>query len=123
MYCDTDAHETRVLATLKRGSALEADCFFLELLAESDGHAFGIEMTGGVPDTIRTAIPDREFLAEVFVEMYEGTPAEAAIRRSERSGADGADFRADVVRWLDHVLVTPPQAGPRRRLRRLRDEE
>lgn len=123
MYCDTDAHETRVLATLKRGSALEADRFFLELLAESDGHAFGIEMTGGVPDGIRTAITDREFLTDVFVEMYEGTPAQAAIHRSEQSATGGRDFRADVARWLDRVLVTPPQVGQRRRVRRLRDEE
>lgn len=123
LYCDSDAHETRVLATLKRGSALEADHFFLELLAETGGHAFGMEMTGGVPDRIRTPITDRDFLTDVFVEMYEGTPGQAAIHAAEHPAAGGIDFRSDVALWLDRVLVSPPQVGPRRRVRRLRDED
>ena len=123
MYCDSVAHETRVLATLKRGSSLEGDHFFLELLAESAGHAFGIEMTGGVPDRIRTPLTDREFLTDVFVEMYEGTEAQAAIHRAEHPPLGGMDFRADVGRWLDRVLASPPHVRPRRRVRRLRDEE
>jgi hypothetical protein len=123
LYCDADAHETRVLGSLKRGSALEADHFFLELLAESRGHAFGIEMAGGVPDRVRTSIGDREFLTDVFVEMYEGTPAQGIIHAAEHAGTEAIDFRADVALWLDRVLVTPPQSGPRRRIRRLRDED
>ena len=123
MYCDSDAHETRVLATVKRGSALEADYFFLELLAESSGHAFGIEMGSAPPDRVRTTIVDRDFLAHVFVEMFEGTPAQAEIESSEHQPGEGNDFHADVVRWLGHALIAPPQVGPRRRVRRLRDED
>jgi hypothetical protein len=123
LYCDADAHETRVLGSLKRGSALEADHFFLELLAESRGHAFGIEMAGGVPDRIRASITDRGFLADVFVEMFEGTPEQAVIHAAGHPAIEGIDFRADVALWLDRVLVTPQQSGPRRRVRRLRDED
>jgi hypothetical protein len=123
MYCDSDAHETRVLATLKRGSALEADHFFLELLAETGGHAFGIEMAGGVPDRICTTITDRAYLTDIFVDMYEGTPSQASIHSAGHAAVSGMDFRADVALWLDRVLVAPPQIGPRRRVRRLRDED
>lgn len=122
LYCDSDAHETRVLASVKRGSALEADRFFLELLAESSGHAFGIEMAGGAPDRVRTMITDREFLADVFVELFEGRPAQATIHAAEQPSGEGRDFRADVAHWLERVLVAPPQVGPRRRVRRLREE-
>jgi hypothetical protein len=123
LYCDADEHETRVLASLKRGSALEADHFFLELLAESRGHAFGIETAGAVPDRIRCTLTDRDFLADVFVEMFEGTPAQAIVSAAEHRPDAGADFRADIALWLDRVLITPPQSGPRRRVRRLRDED
>lgn len=122
LYCDSDAHETRVLASVKRGSALEADHFFLELLAESSGHAFGIEMAGGAPDRVRTMITDREFLADVFVELFEGTAAQSTIHAAEQPSGQGSDFHADVVHWLSRVLGAPPQTGPRRRFRRLRDE-
>lgn len=123
LFCDADAHETRVLASLKRGSTLEADHFFLELLAESRGHAFGIEMAGGVPDRIRASIPDRDFLADVFVDMYEGTPEQAVIHAADGASTGEIDFRADVARWLDRVLVTPPPSGPKRRVRRLREAD
>lgn len=123
LYCDSDTHETRVLATLKRGSALEADRFFLELLAESSGHAFGIEMGGGAPDRVRTTITDRAFLADVFVELFEGTAAQASLEAAGHPAGQGRDFRTDVVHWLEHVLLAPPQVGPRRRVRRLRDED
>ena len=119
LYCDTDGEETRVLASVKRGNPLEADRFFLELLAESHGHAFGIEMSGGAPDRVRTSIDDRDFLVDVFVELLEGTTAERSIRSRTSD-----DFRTDVERWLSHVLVAPsPRPRPgRRRPRRLRDE-
>ena len=122
VYCDADAHETRILGSLKRGSALEADRFFLELLAESSGHAFGIEMGAEPPDRIRTTIADREFLTDVFVEMFEGTPVQAAIQASGHAG-QRHDFHADVASWLEGVLVAPSHIGPRRRVRRLRDDE
>ncbi|HEX6972906.1 MAG TPA: hypothetical protein VF147_00810 [Vicinamibacterales bacterium] len=123
LFCDSDAHETRVLASLKRGSSVEADHFFLELLAESRGHAFGIEMAAGVPDRVRTSITDRAFLADVFVEMYEGTPEQAVIHAAERVSTSEVDFRGDVALWLDRVLVAPQPSGPRRRVRRLREDD
>jgi hypothetical protein len=134
LYCDSDGEETRVLASAKRGNPLEADRFFLELLAESRGHHFGIEMSGTAPDRVRTSIGDRDFLVDVFVDLLEGTEAEHAIHErlrpkgettKSRQTADGTDFRADVEQWLTHTLVLPPSASARpgrRRPRRLRDE-
>ena len=101
VYGDDDGREARVLATVKRGSALEADGFFLERLCESRGELFGIEMQGPPPDRVRASIGDREFLADVFVELFEGTDAAHHI------AADSADFRVDVVHWLDRVLTCP----------------
>jgi hypothetical protein len=134
LYCDTGGDETRVLASVKRSNPLEADRFFLELLAESRGRHFGIEMSSTAPDRVRTSIPDREFLVDVFVELLEGTGAEDSIRHGEAARAeprlssqpvDGSDFRADVEQWLAHALVLPRSASSRpgrRRPRRLRDE-
>jgi hypothetical protein len=145
MYCDSDGHETRILASAKRGNPGEADGFFLERLAESRGHLFGIEMADALPDRVRSSIGDRDFLADVFVELFEGTDAERVLsaqcavrsaqcsaRSAERSvlspefsDAEGSvpsganDFRTDVVTWLDRVLTAPP-AG--RRQPRLRDQ-
>jgi len=101
LYCDSDGHESRVLASVKRGSPSEADGFFLERLAESRGEFFGIEMSGPAPDRVRSSIGDREFLADVFVDLFEGTRA---------LPVESADFRTDVVRWLDRVLTAPPAA-------------
>lgn len=112
LYCDSDGDETRILASVKRGNPSEADGFFLERLAESRGHNFGIEMAGPPPDRVRTPIGDRDFLADVFVELLEGTEAEAAI-------GSGRDFREHVIAWLDTVLTAPPQG---RRQPRLRDQ-
>jgi hypothetical protein len=128
LYCDADGHETRVLASARRGNPLEADGFFLERLAESHGRVFGIEMAGAPPDRVRSSIGDREFLADVFVELFESTEGERAIRarcpaagaRPAVHGAAGTDFRAVVVRWLDLVLSAPPMT---RRQPRVRDED
>jgi len=111
LYCDSDGDETRVLASAKRGNPGEADGFFLERLAESRGVLFGIEMSGPVPDAVRSSIGDRGFLADVFVELFEGTDAQAAI-------ADGpsGDFHASVERWLERVLTAPPPARRQKRL-------
>ena len=114
LYCDSDGHETRILASVKRGNPAEADGFFLERLAETRGHAFGIEMAGPAPDRVRSSIGDREFLADVFVELFEDTEAAPSIRGS------GGDFHADVVRWLEEVLTAPPQT---RRQPRVRDAD
>jgi len=134
LYCDSDGDETRVLASAKRGNPGEADGFFLERLAESRGELFGIEMSGPAPDRVRSSIGDRAFLADVFVEMFEGTPAEAHIVDAASEGivqpapdAGGSerrrpagDFREHVTRWLELVLTAPPAT---RRQRRVREAE
>ncbi len=99
LYGDSDGHESRVLASVKRGNPSEADGFFLERLAESRGEFFGIEMAGPAPHRVRAAIGDRAFLADVFVELFEGSSA---------LPVESPDFRVDVVRWLDRVLTCPP---------------
>ena len=114
IYCDSDGHESRILASVKRGSAAEADGFFLERLAESGGGHFGIEMTGPPPVRVRSAIGDREFLADVFVELFEGTGAETALRGQI---GDGPDFKPIVGAWLDGVLSGPPAGRRQPRLR------
>jgi AcrR family transcriptional regulator len=119
VYCDGDRHETRVLASARRGNPGDADGFLLERLAESRGHLFGIEMDGAPPARVKTSIGDRAFLADVFVELFEGTAAEAALGEARRSAA-GGDFRNLVVGWLERVLSAPPMT---RRQPRVRDED
>jgi len=116
LYCDSDDSETRILASVKRGNPGEADGFFLERLAQSRGHDFGIEMAGPPPDRVRSSIGDREFLADVFVELFEDSDAERALR----GPATSEDFRAVVAAWLEGVLTAPPQG---RRQPRVRDHE
>ena len=112
LYCDTDRHETRVLASVRRGNPSDADGFFLERLAESRGEIFGIEMAGAPPDRVKSSIGDREFLADVFVELFEETDVERAL-------GTGPDFRGLIVinlrtrRQLLHTdYVGTPIAGP-----------
>lgn len=111
LYCDSDGEETRILASARRGNPGEADGFFLERLAQSRGHAFGIEMAGPAPDRVRASIGDRDFLAEVFVELFEDTEAEPSISRG------AGDFRADVDQWLADVLSAPAQTRRQPRVR------
>jgi hypothetical protein len=111
LYCDADGDETRVLASAKRGNPGEADGFFLERLAESRGLFFGIEMSGPAPDAVRSSIGDRAFLADVFVELFEGTDAQRTI-----VDEPAADFHAAVEQWLDRVLTAPPQTRRQKRL-------
>jgi hypothetical protein len=132
LYCDSDAHETRILASVKRSNPIEADRFFLELLAESRGDHFGMEMSGEAPERVRTSVGDREFLVDVFVELFEGTAAEQSIHehishhRDRERHPFGRDFRTEVEAWLRDALVAAPHAASRaarRRPRRLRDQE
>lgn len=119
LYCDDDGEEAGILASARRGNPLEADGFFLELLAESHGAHFGIEMSGPAPDRIRTSLADRDFLIDVFTDLFEGTGAESSIRRN------GEDFRVSVERWLAGAWQQPsrPSARPPRKQLRRRDAQ
>ena len=70
-------------------------------------------MSGGAPSRVRCSIDDREFLVELFVNLFEVTAAEDSVRRDlaghevaqpSHADAQGTDFRSDVERWLEHVL-------------------
>jgi hypothetical protein len=97
VYCDSGAEGTRVLASGGRNEGEESDRIFLQLLAESGGLHFGLEMSGGPPARVRSSIADREFLVDLFVELFEGTDVEAALR----DPCSSIDFRDDVARWLE----------------------
>jgi len=109
LYCDTDPHETRILASGGRNEGDESDRIFLRLLAESGGEHFGIEMAGDAPARIRSSIDDRAFLTEIFVELFEVTGSEDSVRRA-LGGKPSADFQHDVERWLD-LVIGPAKAG------------
>ena len=104
LYCDSTDDEDRVLASGGRNEGDESDRAFLELLADSAGGHFGIEMSGGAPSRVRSAIRDREFLVELFVNLFEVAGREDSVReqiarttpnlRGRPEG--GRDFRTDV---------------------------
>jgi hypothetical protein len=112
LFCDSGHEETRVLGSGGRNAGDETDRQFLSLLSESAGETFGIEMSGGAPSRVRSSIADRDFLVDVFVNLFEIRSMEAAVRadlddlgvlRSSLETADGTDFRVEVERWLDVV--------------------
>jgi hypothetical protein len=111
LYCDSSDDESRILASGGRNEGDESDRIFLELLAESAGAHFGIEMSGGAPARVRTSLTDRAFVTDFFLSLFEVSGMETAIRRalSERgvtpdhSTGDGRDFRTDVAAWLQLV--------------------
>jgi hypothetical protein len=113
LFCDSSDEESRVLASGGKNEGDESDRIFLELLSDSAGEHFGIEMDGGPPSRVRSAIGDREFLVDVFVNLFELTRMEEAVRRAlaelgvgvEDRQPDGVDFRADVELWLRHTLT------------------
>jgi hypothetical protein len=109
LYCDSSEDETRLLASGGRNEGEESDRIFLELLAESGGRHFGIEMSGGAPSRVRSSIADRGFLTELFVNLFEVTGTEDSVREQLddlllNTGSTGEDFRADVERWLTRAL-------------------
>jgi hypothetical protein len=108
LYCDTGDDETRVLASGGRNEGDESDRVFLQLLAESGGEAFGIEMYGGAPARVRSSIADRHFLVEFFVNLFEVTGTEASVRAAidDAAGAAAGDFQRDVEEWLALTLTT-----------------
>jgi hypothetical protein len=112
LFCDSGEEESRILASGGRNLGDESDRLFLQLLSESRGNHFGIEMAGGAPSRVRSSIADRAFLVDVFVNLFEGTDVETAIRdefptnasSAGQESAEGRDFRAEVHAWLEHVL-------------------
>jgi hypothetical protein len=112
LFCDSGDDETRVLGSGGRNAGDETDRQFLTLLSESAGEVFGIEMSGGAPTLVRSSIADRNFLIDVFVNLFEVREMEALIRedlderaadRALASSTSGRDFRVDVERWLELV--------------------
>ncbi len=108
LFCDAGEEEPHVLASGGRHAGNETDRQFLQLLAESGGQRFGIEMSGGAPARVRTPLTDREFLVDLFVELFEVAGEEASVRRAlaqpHGRPPERGDFRADVDRWLSRVL-------------------
>jgi hypothetical protein len=115
VYCDSDHQESRVLASGGRNEGDESDRLFLQLLAESGGELFGIEMSGGAPSRVRSSISDRAFLVEFFVNLFEVIGAEESVRAAipQPARGQGRDFLHDVEEWLETTLLTPrpPCAG------------
>lgn len=103
LYCDTGGGETRLLATGRRDSEIETDRLFLELLSESAGEHFGIEMSGGPPSRVRTGIDDRRLVVDFFVGLFEVLGLEAEVRAFVGQHSD--DFHADVDAWLARAGV------------------
>jgi hypothetical protein len=119
LFCDTSDDESRILASGGRNEGDESDRIFLELLAESAGEHFGIEMAGGPPSRVRTSLTDRSFVVDLFLGLFEVSGLEEEIRRAliERVddtgvGSRGRDFREDVEAWLDRVSQ-PANRQPR----------
>ena len=117
LYCDSTADEDRVLASGGRNEGDESDRAFLELLAESAGRHFGIEMSGGAPSRVRSTITDRDFLVDLFVNLFEVAGTEESVREqiAVRYGAgpiaataSGRDFRTEVEQWLDQAVTSSP---------------
>jgi len=108
LYCDSDDEETRVLASGGRNEGEESDRVFLQLLAESAGELFGIEMSGGAPSRVRSSLTDRAFLVEFFVNLFEVIGAEGSVRAAIARAplGDGHDFQHDVEDWLAMALKT-----------------
>lgn len=102
LYCDTDAEESRILASGRRDSEIETDRLFLELLAESAGEHFGIGVAGGAPRRVRSSIDDTGVLVDFFVNLFEVAGMEDSLRQGPASG----DFRDDVERWLERARHT-----------------
>ena len=97
LYCDTSHDESRILASGRRDSEIETDRLFLELLAESAGETFGIEMAGGPPSRVRSSL-ERAQLLDFFVHLFEVAGMEEDIRAAV--GGRAADFQTDVDTWL-----------------------
>ncbi|HEY7500102.1 MAG TPA: hypothetical protein VH740_16390 [Vicinamibacterales bacterium] len=114
LYCDTGDDESRILASGGKNEGDASDKLFLELLSESGGEHFGIEMSGAAPVRARSSIEDRAFLVDIFVNLFEVAGMEESVRgdlpadaRSPSADELGSDFRVDVERWLERALRAP----------------
>jgi hypothetical protein len=110
LYCDTGEGETRMLATGRRDSEIETDRLLLELLSESGGQHFGLEMGGGPPAMVRSPLPDRTLVVDFFLNLFEVLGMEEEIRAL--IGDRHQDFRVDVERWLRHAGFRLDDAAP-----------
>ena len=110
LYCDTGDSETRLLATGRRDSEIETDRHLMELLSESAGEHFGIEMNGGPPARVRSNLDDKLLVVDFFVNLFEVLGMEDEVRATidERRG----DFRLDVEDWLRQAGFKLPGAMP-----------
>lgn len=107
LFCDAGEEDAHVLASGGRYASGDTDRQFLELLSESAGGRFGLEMAGGAPAGVRTSLTDREFLTDVFVHLFEVSGTEDSVRQTLHEHGvtpDESDFRSDVAAWLPHVL-------------------
>jgi hypothetical protein len=125
LYCDSSHDESRILASGRRDSEIDTERLFLELLAESAGEVFGIEIRGGLPSRVRSSIDKRDQLVEFFVHLFEVAHMEDDVRaqsansslprrsaegaksglpRRSAEGAKSGDFREDVERWLNKAM-------------------
>ena len=112
IYCDSGGDESRLLASGGRNEGDESDRAFLELFAESAGGHFGVEMAGGAPCAVRSPMP-RDFLVEMFVNLFEVTGTEDSVREQLASDStpapadrhpNGHDFRGEVEAWVEQAL-------------------
>ena len=99
LFCDSSPEESRILASGRRDSEIDTEQLFLELLAESAGEIFGIEIRGGPPSRVRSSV-DRVQLVDFFVHLFEVAHMEDDVRSEN---ATSEDFREDVERWLEKV--------------------
>jgi hypothetical protein len=113
LFCDSGEEESRILASGGKNLGEESDRLLLQLLAESAGRHFGIEMSGGAPSRVRSSIADRTFLTDTFVDLFEGSSVETHIREQFAGGtreargqdtSEGRDFRGEVEAWLGRAL-------------------
>ena len=111
LYCDTGDGETRLLATGRRDSEIETDRHLMELLSESAGEHFGIEMDGGPPSRVRSNLVDGALAVDFFVNLFEALGLEEEIRAAGAGGESG-DFRIDVEVWLRQTGFKVPGAAP-----------
>jgi hypothetical protein len=110
LFCDSSPEESRILASGRRDSEIDTERLFLELLAESAGEVFGIEISGGLPSRVRSSV-ERPPLVEFFLHLFEVAHMEDFVRtdlsaeaRSAKVEGAKSDFREDVEHWLEKVM-------------------